>query len=83
GHTEAIRELLKAGANIEARDNLLGNTALIWAAREGQTEAIRELLKAGADKRARDDYGGTAFDAWQEYRKDHPDFWRISNLLRP
>ena len=82
GHIEVIRELLKAGANVNTRDNN-GNTALMWAAGEGHTEVIRELLKAGAKKEFRGDKGNTAFDWWQEFQKDHPDFWRVSDLLRP
>ena len=51
---EAIRELVKARADIEARDNVFGWTGLMWAAHDGHTEAIRELLKAGANIEARD-----------------------------
>ncbi|MCY4043183.1 MAG: ankyrin repeat domain-containing protein, partial [Candidatus Dadabacteria bacterium] len=55
---EAIRELLKAGAEVNARaDN--GYTALMWAAVKGGKRAIRELLKAGADIEARNNEGRT------------------------
>lgn len=90
GKPEVIRELLKAGADIEARD-ILGRTALIKAAswmdaiRWKRTEAIKELLKAGADVKARDIDGKTAFDLWQEFQKDHPEYKyeKISRLLHP
>ena len=81
GQTEATLELLKAEADVNARDNL-GQTALILAVVSGHTGAILELLNAGADKRARVS-GWTAFDAWQSNQKAHPDFQKISNLLRP
>ena len=50
--TEAVRELLKAKADIEARDNN-GLTALIWATSTGQIEVVRELVRAGANIEAR------------------------------
>ena len=59
GAIEEIRRLLKAGADVNARDNN-GRTALMLAATFGQTEAIRELLKAGANVNARDNNGRTA-----------------------
>ena len=59
GQTEAVRELVKGGADIEER-NKYGNTALMYAARGGQTEAMRELVKAGANVNTRDNKGWTA-----------------------
>ena len=59
GQTEAIRALLKIGADIEARESD-GWTALMLATQEGQTEAIKALLKAGADVNARESDGWTA-----------------------
>ena len=57
---EAITALLKAGANIDARNKLLGSTALIYAAISNQNpEVITTLLKAGADIAARDKHGRT------------------------
>ena len=49
GHTEAITDLLDAGANPNAMDRLLGSIPLHVAARNGKPEAITALLDAGAD----------------------------------
>ena len=48
---EVIRELLKAGADIHAREDW----ALRMAAHNGHLEVVQELLKAGADVHARQD----------------------------
>ena len=51
---EVITTLLKAGADIEARDTVHGGTALLWAASFNQNpDVITALLKAGADISAR------------------------------
>jgi len=45
-------ELYKAyniGANIEARDDKVGQTALVWAAFHGHSRIVKELLKWGAN----------------------------------
>jgi len=55
---DVIELLLRAGANVEARDEH-GRTMLIQKARE-DLEAIRILLEIGADIDARDDNGRTA-----------------------
>ena len=60
GNSKAIKALLKAGADIEARDTDGDATALIFAVMSGHTEVVRELLKVGADTEARDRLlGGT------------------------
>ena len=48
GDSERVRELLKAGANVNATDSL-GNTALHIASEYGNIECIRLLCDAGAD----------------------------------
>ena len=49
GHTETVRALLAAGANVHAKDD--------WALRlAGHTETVKVLLAAGADVHAKDDF---------------------------
>jgi len=48
GQTDAVRELLEAGANLNARD-MSGQTALIAAAGGGHTEVVQILLEAGTE----------------------------------
>ena len=61
GDTEAVRALLKRGANLEAQDKD-GKTPLLWAAERGHTEIVRLLLAQGANREARDREGLTAYD---------------------
>ena len=59
---EVVTTLLKAGANIEARDLQYGVAALMWAAAHNPNpEVITTLLKAGADAKAKSTEGKTAF----------------------
>ena len=51
GNAEGVRELLAAGAEINAR--VFFGTALTGAANEGQAEVVKILLKAGADPTVR------------------------------
>jgi ankyrin repeat protein len=59
GNYEDMEWLLKASANIEAKDNL-GMTALIWAAWQGRTETCAFLIGKGANINAKDANGNTA-----------------------
>ena len=59
GEKGATRALVKANANIEARDSN-GRTALLLAAAHGSLQAARELIEAGAYVDSRDDRGNTA-----------------------
>ncbi|XP_047101524.1 ankyrin repeat domain-containing protein 23-like [Schistocerca piceifrons] len=54
-----LRALIAAGADLGARGEWRGLTALHWAARRGDVEAARLLVGAGAAVDARDDYGLT------------------------
>ncbi len=45
GHTAALRELLGAGADVDAKDNK-GRTARAWAEKGGHTEAADLLREA-------------------------------------
>jgi ankyrin repeat protein len=47
--------LLARGADANARENSLGETALMWAAAENHSEAVRALIEHGADPNARSD----------------------------
>ncbi|PNH02629.1 Ankyrin repeat domain-containing protein 1, partial [Tetrabaena socialis] len=59
GHTEVVEALLRAGADMAAKDDA-GFTALHWASQEGHTHVSEVLLRAGADVAAKDDGGSTA-----------------------
>jgi uncharacterized protein len=54
---EAVRSLLKAGADVNAAQGD-GMTALHWAARHGDTELARLLIYAGANLKATTRLGG-------------------------
>ena len=47
--------LLARGANANARESSLGETALMWAAAENHPEAVRALIEHGADPNTRSD----------------------------
>lgn len=56
GRVAAVRLLLAAGAEVDARD-AAGQTALHWAAVRGSGAAVEELLRAGASVEAADERG--------------------------
>ena len=63
---EVITTLLKAGADVNAKDTD-GWTPLMWAAWKNQDlRVITTLLKAGADGKAESNEGKTAFDYAQD-----------------
>jgi ankyrin repeat protein len=66
GRSDAVRLLVRAGADPNAESTGLGSDGLplCAAACWGHTEAVRELLAAGADPDARED-GGEGFTASQ------------------
>jgi ankyrin repeat protein len=52
---EVVRVLLvNGGADIEAKDNSIGRTALLWAATKGHTETVELLLDRGAAEDAKE-----------------------------
>ena len=55
GNAEVVRMLLARGADANARESSLGETALMWAAAEDHPEAVRALIEHGADPNARSD----------------------------
>jgi uncharacterized protein len=54
GHPAVLKVLIAAGADVNFRTTLEGDTALMQAAISGQTECVRILLRAGADPTLRD-----------------------------
>jgi CubicO group peptidase (beta-lactamase class C family) len=58
GNTDAIRQHIRAGSDLNERD-AYGSTPLTIAATFGRTEAARALIEAGADMTVRDKYGST------------------------
>jgi ankyrin repeat protein len=53
GNPAAIKRLAAAGVDVNARENLRGTTALMWAAEQRHPAAVKALLELGADHAAR------------------------------
>jgi hypothetical protein len=58
GYADIVRDLLKAGARLDAKDND-GDTALMYAAIDDRVEVVKALLIAGADVNAQNNKGDT------------------------
>ena len=56
---QAIRALIQAGVPVDHSGGDYQQTALHYAAREGQTEACQRLVELGADLTAQDFLGRT------------------------
>ena len=61
GHLDVVRELLEAGADVNAPSDGM-RTPLMGAARNGFLDIVRVLLNAGADVTAVNSFGETAID---------------------
>ncbi|HTQ99110.1 MAG TPA: ankyrin repeat domain-containing protein [Candidatus Acidoferrum sp.] len=48
GNVKAAQALLKAGANVNAKEQWGGQSAVMWAAAQSQPEMLKVLIKAGA-----------------------------------
>jgi ankyrin repeat protein len=68
-YLEVVRTLLTAGADVNAKANNDGMTALIMASYNGHLEVVRSLLAAHADVNARLSSGETASRAASQNRK--------------
>jgi ankyrin repeat protein len=53
GNVEAARRLLEARADVNAREDWGGQSALMWAAAQGQADMVKFLAAHGADVNAR------------------------------
>ncbi|MBK8239355.1 MAG: ankyrin repeat domain-containing protein [Deltaproteobacteria bacterium] len=60
GHVEVVRALLRAGAKVDARTGLGGETALVSAAIDGHADVVDALLVAGASVDLPNAWGKTA-----------------------
>ncbi|XP_075418331.1 caskin-2 isoform X2 [Tenrec ecaudatus] len=79
GHREVIRQLLKAG--IEINRQTKAGTALHEAALYGKTEVVRLLLEGGVDVNIRNTYNQTALDIVNQFTTSQASR-EIKQLLR-
>jgi ankyrin repeat protein len=77
GDVQQAKKLLKAGADLTARDEHLRSTPLAWAAKYGQLKMVKFLLKCGAPKSVPDDPSWATPLAWAT-RRGHD---KIAKLL--
>ena len=59
GSLDTVRSLVRHGADINARETLRGQTALMWAVAEDHAAVAQTLLELGADVHARSTGAGT------------------------
>jgi ankyrin repeat protein len=60
GKVPAVKRSMSAGADINAKEAVRGQTALMWAAAEDNLEATGALLEAGANVDTRSPAGFSA-----------------------
>lgn len=86
GSIELVKELVAAGADINAREcedapglynPYMGNTPLMFAATNHELKMLRFLISAGADVDAVDAQGWTSL-MWANFTGDHT----VANILR-
>src|SRR4030066_296560 len=78
GYTETAKLLIEKGADVNAKDEFSGMTALIWASSYGHLETVKLLIEKGAGVHARTHSGKTALTIASE--KGHMD---IVKILKP
>jgi ankyrin repeat protein len=78
GDVRKAKALLKAGADLNARDEHNRSTPLAWAAKFGHLKMVKFLLKRGAAKRLSDDPDWATPLAWA-LKRGHAE---IAKLLR-
>ncbi len=87
---EIIKQLIKAGADVNAQRDDDGYTALIEASRDGRIEIVETLLALGADPTIKNEYKLTALDyvnstlnaANDSTRYRIPTYQKIAKLLK-
>ena len=80
GDVREAKKLLKAGADLTARDEHLRSTPLAWAAKFGQLEMVKFLLRRGAPKSLPDDPPWATPLAWA-IRRGHDKIARLLALV--
>jgi ankyrin repeat protein len=55
GSARAVKALLAQGADVNAKERVRGQTALMWAAAQHHPEVVQVLIEGGADPHARSD----------------------------
>ena len=58
---DAVKLLVQAGGDVNAKENWNGQTALMWAAADGNSSMVKALLDLGADIHAKSHAGTTPF----------------------
>jgi ankyrin repeat protein len=76
GDVKEAKKLLKAGADLTARDEHLRSTPLAWAAKFGQLKMVKFLLGSGAPKSLPDDPPWATPLAWA-IRRGHDEIARL------
>jgi ankyrin repeat protein len=76
GDVKEAKKLLKAGADLTARDEHLRSTPLAWAAKFGQLKMVTFLLGSGAPKSLPDDPPWATPLAWA-IRRGHDEIARL------
>ena len=64
GRQEEVESLIRAGASVDLQDKYDGNTALIWASRNGHGSVADSLIRAGASVDIQDKYYGNTAIMW-------------------
>ena len=86
GHVNAVSALVRLVADLDARDDDDGMTALMVAARHGKVECVRALLAGGADRTLRatggHHNGKTALEMAEEEGKAEYRHAEVAALLR-
>lgn len=70
GHTDIVKLLIDAGANLNLQDMIVGLTALIAAAQGRYTDIARLLINAGANLDLCDKNGRSALDYAEQGREE-------------
>ena len=77
GNVEAVRVLARHGADVNAKETLRGQTALMWAAAEDHPAVAQALIDLGADVNASSDSDG--LERLEARRRDEDATFNLRN----